>query len=323
MTQGQVCVAGATGYLGRRIVAELRARALPVVAILKDHACDEDQRELIGLGAVLAFVDASRFEPYSEALSGTEVAISCMASSNVRVDATSDFWAIDRDANIRFGRAALDAGARHVILVATFEGRASRQISAFSDAKETAVDAIGIACRDAGAAFTVVRPTAYFSDLTNRAFDSVLKHRRHTVIRDGSCRINPVDGDDVAAFIADCLGDPRKAGREHQLGGPDIFSFREIGMLAAEVLGQPGSLNIRTIPLWSLRLVATLASAAGLVSRASRRSAAIIHWMIWSGTHDAVAPACGARRLRDAFCGKRDALRVEGAAGAESVANQR
>jgi len=309
MTQGQVCVAGASGYLGRRVVAELRARSAPVVAILRNHACDEAQRELIGLGAVLAFVDASQFESYGEALSGTEVAISCMSSSNVHVDAGNDFWAIDRDANIRFGRAALDAGARHVILVATFEGRESRTISAFSDAKETAVDAIGVACREVGAAFTVIRPTAYFSDLTNRAFNSVLKRRQHTVIGDGSHRINPVDGDDVAAFIADCLGDPRKTGRELRVGGPDILSFREIGMLAAEVIGRPDPLKIRSIPIWFLRLVAALASAAGLVSRASRRSAAIVHWMIWSGTHDAIAPACGARRLRDAFCGKCDELR--------------
>ena len=311
MTHGQVCIAGATGYLGRRVVAELRARSSPVVAILKDHSCYEDQRRLIELGAVLAFVDASRLEPYAEALLGAEVAISCLASANVHVDATNDFWAIDRDANIRFGQAALHAGARHVILVATFEGRASRHITAFSDAKEVAVDTIGAACRAAGAAFTVIRPTAYFSDLTNRAFDSVYKQGRHTVVGDGSHRINPVNGDDVAAFIAECIGDPTKAGREHQVGGPDIFSFREIGMLAAEVIGRPDTLKIRMIPIWSLRLVAALASAAGLVSRGGRRSSAILHWMIWSGTHDAVAPACGARRLRDAFCAKRDALQPE------------
>jgi len=56
------------------------------------------------------------------------------------------------------------------------------------------------------------------------------------------------------------------------------------------------------IPILCLRVVAALASAAGLVSRGSRRSAAILHCMVWSGTHDAIAPACGARRLRDAFC---------------------
>jgi len=83
------------------------------------------------------------------------------------------------------------------------------------------------------------------------------------------------------------------------------FSFHEIGMLAAEVIGHPDRLKIRMIPIWSLRLAAALATADGLVSRASRRFAAILRWMIWSGTHDAVAPACGTRRLRAAFCAKR------------------
>jgi len=95
----------------------------------------------------LAFVDASRIESYAQALSGSQIAISCMASRNVDVDSTDDFWAIDRDANIRFGIEAVRAGAKQIILVATFEGRDSRGLTEFSNAKESAVDAIGAACR--------------------------------------------------------------------------------------------------------------------------------------------------------------------------------
>ena len=209
MIRRQVCIAGATGYLGSRLVSQLRARSIPVTAILKDRSCESDQHKMNDLGATLAFVDASRMESYAGALSGIEVAISAMASGNVHLDSTDDFWAIDRDANIRFGLEAVHAGARQVVLVATFEGRDSRRFSEFSNAKECAVDAIGAACRQAGAAFTVIRPTAYFSDLTDRAFDSVEKQGRYTVIGDGSNRINPVDGDNVAAFIADCIGDAK------------------------------------------------------------------------------------------------------------------
>ena len=232
-----------------------------------------------------------------------------MASRNVHVDSTNDFWAIDRDANIRFGVEAVRSGAKHVILVATFEGRDSRRLTEFSNAKESAVDAIGAVCRQAGVRLTVIRPTAYFNDLTNRAFDSVLKGGRYTVVGDGSHRINPVDGDDVAVFITDCIGNPEMAGREHQIGGPDIFTFREIGLLAAEVIGLPYPLKIKSIPLWSLRFVAAMQALTGLASRKSRRSAAILRWMIYSSTHDAVAISCGTRRLYDDFCLKRNALR--------------
>jgi uncharacterized protein YbjT (DUF2867 family) len=309
MTPSQVCIAGATGYLGSRLVAQLRARSMPVVAILKDRSCETDQQRLHSLGATLAFVDASRIESYTQALTGAEIAISCMASGNVHVDSTNDFWAIDRDANIRFGVEAVCAGAKHFILVATFEGRDSRRLTEFSNAKESAVDAIGAVCRQAGVAFRVIRPTAYFSDLTNRAFDSIQKHGRYTVIGDGLRRINPVDGDDVAVLIADCIGNPKMAGREHQIGGPDIFTFREIGLLAAEVIGLPNPLKIRSIPLWSLRFVAAMAAMAGLASPKSRRSAAILRWMIYSSTHDAIAISCGTLRLYDEFRSMRDAMR--------------
>jgi len=73
--------------------------------------------------------------------------------------------------------------------------------------------------------FTVIRPTAYFSDLTNRAFDSVLKRGRYTVVGDGSHRINPVDGDDVAVFIADCIGNPKWRDASTRLGAPTSSPF--------------------------------------------------------------------------------------------------
>ena len=80
MTPRQVCIAGATRYLGTRLVAQLRARSMPVVAILKNRSCEADQHRLSALGVTLAFVDASRIESYAQALSGSQIAISCMAA---------------------------------------------------------------------------------------------------------------------------------------------------------------------------------------------------------------------------------------------------
>lgn len=46
MTARRVCVAGATGYLGSRLIAQLRARSMPVLAILKDKSCEAAQVKL-------------------------------------------------------------------------------------------------------------------------------------------------------------------------------------------------------------------------------------------------------------------------------------
>jgi hypothetical protein len=58
-----------------------------------------------------------------------------------------------------------------------------------------------------------------------------------------------------------------------------------------------------------LLFIAAMAAMVGLVSSKSKRSAAILRWMIYSSTHDAVAFSCGTRRLYDDFCSKRNTLR--------------
>lgn len=292
MEEERVCVTGATGHLGLSVVEELRARDVPVVAVAR-NSTEPNVSRLRELGAVVVFVDASKKEEsYADALVSVKTAISCMAS-------IPDFLAIDRDANIRFGRQALQAGVRHLLLVATFEGRASMHMSAFTAAKEEAVDTLQRECEHYGATFTVLRPNAYFKDLTDQAFESVLTHGRHTVLGDGFHRINPIAREDVASFVADCVQETR--GGEYLLGGPDIFTFREIGILAAQVIGNEQILKIRVIPLWLLRLVAFILSVLGHVSGAARHYEAITNWMLYVSTHDAVAPSSGKRHLLDEY----------------------
>ena len=56
-------------------------------------------------------------------------------------------------------------------------------------------------------------------------------------------------------------------------------------------------------PLW-LRAMAMIAATAGVVSHKSRQFAAVLSWMIYAGTHDAVAQSCGDRRLKEEFMAK-------------------
>lgn len=299
----RVCVAGATGHLGVAVVKGLcSCRDFDVVAIAR-NSNSRNVHHLQAVGANVVFVDASKKDSYADALRGTTVAISCLAAGYQSVDSSSDFWAIDRDANIRFGREAIQSGTKHFILVATFEGRDSRNVTEFSDAKEEAVDVLKRECERFDVAFTVVRPNAYFKDLTDRAFDNVFKRGVHTVIGDGSHRINPIAREDVASFIVDCA-QKKRGGGEYFVGGPDVFTFREIGVLAARVLGKEKELEIDEKPLWILRLLAFILGIAGCFYRPVRRKAALIRWMIYVSTHDAVAPCCGERRLEDEYLEK-------------------
>lgn len=304
----RVCVAGATGHLGIALVEELCSRNVDVVAVARNSHSSNVAR-IRQLGATVVFVDASKSqESYYGALSSASIAITCLAAGYKNVDSSSDFWAIDRDANIRFGKEAIKTGVQHLLIVATFEGKESRYKSEFSEAKEEAVDVLERECRNAGVAFTVLRPNAYFKDLTDRAFESVVSQGCHIVLGDGSHHINPVAREDVAKFIVKCIQE--KQSGEFKLGGPDVFTFREIGTLAADVAGKADELQVKKIPLWLLRLLAFALSFIGWLYRPARRQAALVNWMLYCSTHDAIAPICGERSLRDEYTRKFNALKT-------------
>ena len=82
------------------------------------------------------------------------------------------------------------------------------------------------------------------------------------------------------------------------------------GVDTADVLGKRDALRVKSVSLIRLRAMAMVARMAGLVSPKSRRFAAVVCWMIYSGTHDAVAQSCGNRRLKDEFMAKADELKL-------------
>ena len=299
MTTERVCIVGATGYLGIAVTEELCKRGISVVAVARNSS-SRNVEKIRSLSANVEFVDASKpEESYEASLTDATTAISCLAAGYKNVDKTSDFWAIDRDATVRFGRQAVAAGVQQLILVSTFEGKESRGTSEFSNAKEEAVDALREQCQEKGVVFTVIRPNAYFKDLTTQAFESVANDGYYTVLGEGSHRINPIAREDVASFMVDCVQSKREG--EHYLGGPDKFTFLEIGILASQVIGNEEQVKIRHVPLWTLRILAIGLSFVGLLSRASRRSAALLYWMVYVSSHDGIAPCCGKRRLIDEY----------------------
>ncbi|MBI4977068.1 MAG: NmrA family NAD(P)-binding protein [Spirochaetes bacterium] len=297
----QVLIAGSTGYLGYYMTEAFSRGGFQVTAIAKDRSEERAVQTLCAMGAQCVYVDASRRESFSTALTGIDVVISCMAAPGGGNDAQGDFWAIDRDANIRLAEEAADAGVKHFILMATFEGPHSRRQTAFSDAKETAVDAITARASACGMMLTVLRPNAYFKDLTNRAFTSVREKNTYTIFGDGTVRINPIHGADVAAIALACAQGTMAGGRQYPLGGPDTFTFRELGELAASVLGTKDTLKIKARSIAPFRIIAFIVGMGALFSRSLRRRHALITWMLYALTHDAIAPSYGTHRLADEF----------------------
>jgi len=277
-----VFIAGATGYLGWFLTRKLCAEGWRVIAAAKDESEREACGRLEAMGASVVLRDAAKRASWKDILPSCGSVLSCMASRNAGADASNDFWAIDRDANARLGAESATAGVGHFLLFATFEGPDSRAVTAFSEAKEAAVDAIRDCATASGMLFTVIRANAYFKDLTTRFFDSVLRDDSFSVFEGGGTHINPIHGADVADFVSEILSDPGKAGKDYPIGGPDIFTFREMGMLAAEVIKARGWRSHQDGSLAPFKAMAFLTSLAAPFSRAARVRNALVRWMLYA-----------------------------------------
>ena len=190
---------------------------------------------------------------------------------------------------------------RVFVMVATFEGKDSRRAEAISEAKEEAVDRVVSAARAeaaraasaaavSGAAagggsgtlkVRVLRPTAYFRDMSSWLLEPLLTGNKKDVVLtgDGGTKINPVDGRDVARLVREEIeaaattaasssssssSSPSSAGaelvREIPVGGPQVFTLRSMAALAAEVAAA------------KLRAAASSAAAAAAAAASSSSS---------------------------------------------------
>ncbi len=88
---------------------------------------------------------------------------------------------------------------------------------------------------------SIVRPSIVFGpddDFFNRFARMALISPALPLIGGGTTRFQPVFVGDVAEAIACCLSDPGTAGRTYELGGPGIYTFRELLTLMLREIGR-------------------------------------------------------------------------------------
>jgi uncharacterized protein YbjT (DUF2867 family) len=137
-------------------------------------------------------------------------------------------------------------------------------------------------------AHTIVSPTGFFGFLLE-----ILKfasRERAVQIGDGLCRTNPIHEADVARACVEALPSNET---EREVGGPDVFTRREITELAFAVLQRPPKLSAVSPGMFRLVI-----SPLKLINP---RIHALMDFGVAVTQIDCLAPAYGARRLRDYF----------------------
>ena len=149
---------------------------------------------------------------------------------------------------------------------------------------------------------TVVCPTGFFSDMEE--FLSMARSGRVYLFGDGSNRINPIHGADLAEVCADAL---ESAESQIDVGGPEVLTYREIAELAFDVLEQREKITCVPKPVVSAIVGALRWLTPAKIYGPSEFMASVM-------TMDVIGQPRGQRRLADYF---RDCSRTSGSKSSE------
>lgn len=277
-----VLVAGASGQTGRYLIPLLKEHGYRVRVLCRNPQSINHLRPLIDE----IFSGDLQF-PVTFACENVDMVISCAGASlnmNNLSDRTS-FYQVDYRGNANLLTEAQKSQVEKFVYVSVFAGATLQ--SAYTNAHERFVHLL----QKSGLTHAIIRPTGFF--YVNAEFLSFAQKNRGMVIGSGDFKTNPIHEADVAEA---CLKALTKPEAEVNIGGPEIFTRRQILEMAYRALGKTP--KIRSVPAWLMR------SSIPAVKLLNKRIAEMIEFGVMVSTRDCIAPLVGTRRLEDYFSEK-------------------
>ena len=274
----RVLIAGATGYLGGFVAREFKDRGHFVRALVRSSrkvGALWDSTDEIVRGEI------TRPETLEHVCDGIDAVFSSVGITRQKDGLT--FRDVDYQGNKNLLDEALRAGVRKFVYVSAVNGPSLRHLDIVA-AHEDFVDEL----KASGIEYAVLRPTGYFSDMGE--IFAMAKKGRVWLIGDGTNRVNPIHGADLARACAGAI-----EGRETEIdvGGPETVTWNEAAELAFEVLGRPA--RISHVPGWLMWAVVRL------VRVFNRHQGELLAFFTTMATTDVVAPAVGVHTLESHF----------------------
>ena len=186
---------------------------------------------LVGqIAAVNATIDDEQVLPAF--LAGSNAVVNCVGI--LAESGRQTFERVHYLGPARLARLAREAGVERLVHISAI-GADPRSRSAYARSKAQGEAAV----RDAFPTATILRPSIVFGpedQFFNRFAAMAMISPVLPVIGGGRTRFQPVYVGDVADAVLKCLEEPAAAGRTYELGGPKIYSFRElIELLLGEI----------------------------------------------------------------------------------------
>ncbi|MEI6846604.1 MAG: SDR family oxidoreductase [Chlorobiaceae bacterium] len=282
----KVLIAGASGYLGRYAVREFKERGYWIRALVRNPekiktSGPHGEPAVFDLVDEIVIGDVTNPESIKGICEGINIVFSALGLTSP--DARYTSFDVDHVGNGRILKQAIQQHISKYIYVSVFNEDKMPDIPTIKAHELFVTD-----LKASGLSWAVIRPNGYFSDMGR--FFSMAQSGHLFMVGEGLKKINPVHGADLAKVCIDAVDG---GCCEIPVGGPDIYTFREIMEMAFLACGKTPW--ITSLPLWIAEGALTI---TGLFNQ---NLADLLSFAVEALKFDHIAPAHGTRHLKDFF----------------------
>lgn len=252
-----VCLTGASGFIGQRVVERLRALdAKDVTLLLRNvsrvsiHASQSNWR-VLELDLVAGAIPA-------HAISADAVVLHLAAATGNADPRT--LQRVNVNATARLLEAAHAADARYIVFVSSIAaGYSDKRWAPYAKSKLAAEHLVA----RAGIPHTIVRPTMVFGpgSPNQRALERLATLARPVIPGNGHVRVQPIHVDDLANALVQLVVAPLSSTAPVTIGGPNVVTMRELFAAIRRARGLPPRDPV-SLPLEAVRRILAILGAA-------------------------------------------------------------
>jgi len=257
----QVTVFGGSGFVGRAIVQALAQEGLLVRIACRRIELAERIKTAGDVGQItLMRTNLRMAESVATAIEGSQAVVNAAGIPFQR--GRQRYQAVHVEGSRSVARAATAAGVQRLVQISGIGSDRRDSTDPFIRSKVDSEDAVVEAFPTA----TFLRPSVIFGPddaMFNRMARMAAKAPFMPVVGDGSARVQPVYVGDVAAAAAAVLKRPETARTVFELGGPRVYTYRELAALTLRQIDRDKP--IVGIPAGLMKLAAFFAELPGIV----------------------------------------------------------
>ena len=252
---GLVTIFGGSGFVGRHTVSALAKRGWRVRAAVRRPDLAGYLQPMGGVGQIHAVQSNLRY-PHSVARAVEGATAVVNAVGILAPSGRQTFDTVHADGARAVARAAREAGVKRFIHISAI-GASAASAARYAQSKAAGEAAV----LEEFPSAVILRPSIVFGpedEFFNRFAALARMSPFLPSIGGGKTKFQPVYVGDVAAAITNCVEGGGKPGSVYELGGPEVFTFRQLLDLTLQYTGRRRA--YLPMPFWLAKLQALLMS---------------------------------------------------------------